>query len=395
MTELEAMIALNMLPDIGPLRMARLVRHFNTAFDVLNATTNDLCQVEGIGPRIAATIRDWKKNGDPKTEIELTKAAGVEILTLNDDRYPVLLAEIPDPPPLIYVRGNVEALQNQPPNLAVVGTRRPSDYGRKMARHFGESAAVAGITVVSGLARGIDTVVQQATVDGGGQAVAVLGSGLAHIYPQENVPLARQIAENGAVISEFPMRTAPSRQTFPVRNRLIAGLCLHTLVVEAAYKSGALITAEQALEQGRNVMALPGQVDNPQCRGCHALIRDGAVLVERFNDVMDEISMSKKRDDQAASEEVRTSQSVGQAIKTVAAGNSPPPVMLSELEQSVMAGIPDGGTALDAMIADSELGIAKIMSCLTQLEMKGLVERLAGNRIAKTTNLLSFREKRK
>jgi len=393
-TELEAMIALNMLPDIGPLRMARLVQYFKTALNVLNATTAELCHIEGIGPRIAATIRDWKKHGDPGAELELAQTAGIEILAVNDERYPALLAEIPDPPPLIYVRGKIEALQNNPPNLAVVGTRRPSDYGRKMARHFGESAALAGITVVSGLARGIDTVVQQATVDGGGQAVAVLGSGLGHIYPQENVTLARQIAETGAVISEFPMRTAPSRLTFPVRNRLIAGLCLHTLVVEAAYKSGALITAEQALEQGRNVMAVPGQADNPQSRGCHALIRDGALLVERFNDVMDEISMPKQHSEQTQTQKkTRAPQNINQKISNAQTDSTP--IVLSEIEQTVIAGIPDGGTELDAMIADSKLGIAKIMSCLTQLEMKGIVERLAGNRIAKTTKSLAFREKRK
>lgn len=378
MTELEAMVALNSVPDIGPLRMARLVNRFGNAISVLSATPDTLASVEGIGRGTAAKINDWRSHCDPAGELALAEKAGVRVLTLASPDYPTLLREIPDPPPLLYVRGNVEALHDQPPNLAIVGTRRPSDYGRRMARHFGESAAFAGFTVVSGLARGIDTVTQEAAVDAGGSVVAVLGSGLGRVYPQDNVTLARRIAERGAVISEFPMRTAPSKTTFPVRNRLIAGLCRATLVVEAAYRSGALITAEQALEQGRTVLAVPGQADNPQARGCHALLRDGATLVERFEDVMNELgevrgafdAMNRENDTESNTDVLDTG------------------LILSETERTLLARIDSSGSDIDGVVADTGLSMARVMTTITQLELRGLVERLPGNRIIPKTMAL-------
>jgi DNA processing protein len=373
-TELEAIIALNMVPDIGPLRMARLMQRFGSASAVLGASTRELTVVEGIGARTAENIHAWEAHCTPSAELELAEKAGVTILTLNSDGYPPLLREIPDPPPLLYVRGNIESLHDTPTNIAVVGTRRPTDYGRRMARHFGESAAYSGVTVVSGLALGIDTVVQQSAVDAGGTAVAVLGSGLAHIYPQENVHLARQISKNGAVVSEFPMRTAPSRTTFPVRNRLIAGLCRATVVVEAAHRSGALITAEQALDQGRLVLAVPGCADSAQSRGCHGLLRDGAVLVERFDDVMSELClqplMGQDNPERNSAETISTQEQN---------------LNLSDSERKLLALTPTDGKGIDHIVFESGISTAQAMALMTRLELLGLARRLPGNRIARTS----------
>ncbi len=374
MTELEAVIALNMVPDIGPLRMARLMQRFGSASTVLGASAGELTAVEGIGARTAENIHAWENHCTPGAELELAEKAGVTILTLNSEGYPPLLREIPDPPPLLYVRGNVEALHDSPANIAVVGTRRPTDYGRRMARHFGESAAYSGVTVVSGLALGIDTVVQQSAVDAGGTAVAVLGSGLAHIYPQENVQLARQISKTGAVVSEFSMRTAPSRTTFPVRNRLIAGLCRATVVVEAAHRSGALITAEQALDQGRSVLAVPGCADSAQSKGCHALLRDGAVLVERFDDVMNELGVQPSITN-------KTERKNPKKEASCASHN----LNLTDSERKLLALTSTDGKGIDHIVFESGIGTAHAMALLTRLELLGLAKRLPGNRIARTS----------
>lgn len=286
-TDQEACIILNLMSGIGPARMNALLSFCGTPCEIFLQKESDLASVQGISPAMASRIVHWEQCVDLKRELDLVKRGGVQILTRYDDDYPSLLAEIHDAPLCLYVRGKIpEDISSF--SLAIVGTRNISNYGQRMARHLAEAAAYASYTVVSGLAYGVDAVAHQAALDAGGRTVSVLGGGLARIQPQDHIPLAREIACNGAVISEFPMEFSPTRHSFPMRNRIISGLSRGTLVIEAGLNSGSLITASYAMEQGRTVFAVPGQADNPQAKGCNRLIRQNAVLTESFEDILEE-----------------------------------------------------------------------------------------------------------
>ena len=287
MTGQEACIILNMLSGIGPARMEALLAFCGGPEEIFRASAADLASVQGISQAMAERIVNWEKHVDLTRELDLAERGGVHIITRSDEEYPSLLSQIHDAPICLYIRGKLpENLSNR--SLAVVGTRNVTSYGQRMARHLAESAAYSGFTVVSGLAYGVDAIAHRAALDAGGESVSVLGGGLARIQPQEHVPLAREIAAHGAVISEFPMEFSPTRHSFPMRNRIISGLCRATLVVEAGLNSGSLITASFALEQGRTVFAVPGQADNPQAAGCNRLIRQSAILTETFDDILEE-----------------------------------------------------------------------------------------------------------
>lgn len=286
-TDQEACIILNLMSGIGPARLNALLAFCGTPCEIFLQKESDLASVQGISPAMASRIVHWEQCVDLKRELDLVKRGGVQILTRYDDDYPSLLAEIHDAPLCLYVRGKIpEDISSF--SLAIVGTRNISNYGQRMARHLAEAAAYASYTVVSGLAYGVDAVAHQAALDAGGRTVSVLGGGLARIQPQDHIPLAREIACNGAVISEFPMEFSPTRHSFPMRNRIISGLSRGTLVIEAGLNSGSLITASYAMEQGRTVFAVPGQADNPQAKGCNRLIRQNAVLTENFEDILEE-----------------------------------------------------------------------------------------------------------
>ncbi|MFA6998508.1 MAG: DNA-processing protein DprA [Victivallaceae bacterium] len=287
MTEREAYITLNMLPGIGAARSEALINAFGSAAAIFSQSADALSRVPKIPSALAAKIADWRNHTDLAAELNLTERSGVQIITLADADYPDVLKEIFDPPLCLYVRGTLPQFDLR--TVAVVGSRRMTKYGRMMARRLTEDAVYAGWKVISGLAYGVDAVAHQAALDANGITVAVLGGGLARIHPQDHIPLARSIVEHsGAVISEFPMNYPVSRQSFPRRNRIVSGLSRAVLVVEADIDSGAMITAGIALEQGRQVFAVPGQADNPQARGCHKLIREGACLLENFGDVLRE-----------------------------------------------------------------------------------------------------------
>lgn len=287
MTNQEACIVLNMMSGIGPSRLNALLAFCGEPQEIFRTQQKDLASVQNISESMAEKIVNWEKYLDLEHELELAKRGGVAIITREDDEYPELLAQIHDPPICLYVRGKLPA-ELSSRSLAVVGTRNVSSYGQRMAKHLAEAAAYSSFVVVSGLAYGVDAIAHRAALDAGGETVSVLGGGLARIQPQEHVPLAREIARHGAVISEFPMETNPTRHTFPMRNRIISGLCRGTLVIEAGLNSGSLITASFALEQGRTVFAVPGQADNPQAAGCNRLIRQNAVLTETFDDILEE-----------------------------------------------------------------------------------------------------------
>jgi len=272
MTDREAYIILNIISGIGPARVRSLSEHFGSVAQILDASKKELKTVDGIGETLAEAISSWKSDSNYEAEMKLTEKAGVEIITLADEDYPAPLKEVHDAPLCLYVRGRLPSWNE--PMLGIVGSRRITNYGKSMAEHLSRSAVYAGWTVVSGLAYGTDAVAHKTAVDSGGRTIAVLGGGLARIFPQEHIPLAKSIIEkDGAVISEFPMEFSPNRRSFPMRNRIISGLSKGVLVIEAGTTSGALITAKFALEQNRLVFAVPGQADNPQARGCNALIR--------------------------------------------------------------------------------------------------------------------------
>ncbi len=285
MTERELCIALNMISGIGAGRYRALLETFCTPDGVRQADRSDLMSVDGIGKVIAERIIDFDWDAELSRELNFACRGDVKIVTLADEEYPADLRELFDPPLCLYIRG--ELPENSEKSIAIVGSRRISNYGEKMAGVLAEDAAGCGFTVYSGMALGVDTVAHTAVVGCGGRTVGVLGGGLGQMYPRENIPLAREIIrKGGAVISEFPLNYPVNKYNFPRRNRIVAAMCRATIVVEAGLESGAMITARLATEMGREVFALPGRVDNIQAQGCHKLIKEGAGLIENFDDVL-------------------------------------------------------------------------------------------------------------
>ncbi len=361
MTDREAYIVLNLLSGIGPARLNALLEFCGTPAEIFRTDVRDLASVQGIGESLARRIADWENQVDLEHELDLAKRGGVEIITCGEENYPELLSQIHDPPICLYVRGKIpDNISTR--SLAIVGTRSITSYGQRMARHLAEAAAYSSFTVVSGLAYGVDAIAHQAALDAGGESVSVLGGGLARIQPQEHVPLAREIARHGAVISEFPMEFSPTRHSFPMRNRIISGLCRATLVVEAGLNSGSLITASFALEQGRTVFAVPGQADNPQAAGCNRLIRQNAILTETFDDILEEFDFlpgfghqeNLLREDRAATDFLSES------------GGDP---SISSEAARILDFLSKGDAAVDEISAALELSAGEITAALIGLEL--------------------------
>jgi DNA processing protein len=311
--------------------------------------TSALAILEKRFPEQAAATREWLKRDRHF------------LLAPGDSNYPPLLADIPGPPALLYLAGDPESLHL--PTLAIVGSRNPTAGGRRNAFDFSAHLAGNGFCIASGLAEGIDTEAHQGALRAGGKTIAFLGHGIDQVYPAANRDLATSIMQNGALVSEFPLGTPPSRQNFPQRNRLISGIALGTLVVEAAQRSGSLITARLAGEQGREVFAIPGSIHNPMAKGCHQLIRNGAKLVESADDIVGELGEllnSLRRDSQAA------------------APDDPQPEPLPDDHQALLNIIGHDPVGLDALADQSGLTIAELSSMLLILELEGKVERLSG-----------------
>ncbi|MDD3153533.1 MAG: DNA-processing protein DprA [Victivallaceae bacterium] len=366
MTEHDSIIAFNLIAGIGFARFRQLRQFFGSASAALTASEQELASVKGIGPALAAAVATFPME-QLDEELRFVERSGVRIFTLDDPGYPQILNNIYDPPLCLYVRGELPAFGSS--SVAIVGSRRMSAYGGKMARLFAEGAASAGFSVVSGLAFGVDAVAHQATLDANGITVAVLGGGLAKIHPQEHIPLAKAIVEHGgAVISEFPMRFPVSRTSFPRRNRIVAGLCANTIVIEAGLDSGAMITARLALEQNRNVFAVPGHADNPQAKGCHKLIKDGAFLAEDFSDVLSggEYLFG------AVSPMIR---SASPAL------GSDPYADLTEDKRTLIGILQEKGEMeLDGLVLETGWDAGKLFGALTELEIALIVERANGRR---------------
>ena len=373
MDDKRAFICLNLVPGVGPIKVNRLIEIFGSATAIFEKSAKELKGVEGIGPKLAEEICKGLMNHNPDDELRMAERAGVTILSRDCPEYPEFLREIADPPLVLYVRGNVSCLNNPYRSIAMVGSRRPSHYGVKMAESLSVSAVTAGWTTISGLAIGIDTATHRATVDAGGTTISVLGSGLGRLYPQENLELARRVCEKGAVISEFPMTFPPDRRSFPMRNRIISGMSCGTIVVEAGLKSGTLITANQANDQGRNVFAVPGRANEPGSRGCHSLIRDGAKLIENFADVLEEYN-NLTLFDAAKFNIIDATKGKKEVPRTL------PALTLSETEQKIVKFLSLGEATVDNMVEELEIAVGKAFATLIEMETKKLVKPLPGRR---------------
>ena len=382
----QAWIALSRLKQIGGARALKLVTECGSARAALGASARSWESVLGRVGREARRAHleiDWAHD-----QWRLLQAQGGRLLTLVDSEYPARLKQIASPPPVLYVLGT--ACLNQP-FIAIVGTRRASRYGQEMARKLTRDLVTAGLGVVSGLARGIDTCAHHATLQAGGRTFAVLGSGVDVCYPPENAGTFRQIRDTGAVVSEFPMGTEPDAPLFPRRNRLISGLSLGTIVIEAPARSGALITANYALEQNREVFAVPGEVMAGRSMGCHRLIKEGAKLVEGAADVLEELQgqytancsvgapVSPTAHPEAASHLGHHRRISGSEPRSAASS-----VPLSPGEQNVMGLLAGGARHVDELSRTAELPPAAVMEMMLRLELDGWVERLPGQYYACT-----------
>ena len=287
MTRTEAYLALNLLPKIGPIRVRRLVDWFGSPEEALRAQPKEIRKVEGFGEDLSQAVADWENRIDLSRELLRIEEEKLTILTQEDELYPKLLKQIYDPPLVLYVKGTLTAKDQH--GIGIVGSRHATQYGLSTAKKLGFQLAYAGYSVVSGLARGIDTAAHEGAVASKGRTIAVIGSGHGKLYPPENKALAEKIAEQGAVVSEFPVDYPPDRQSFPLRNRIVSGWSCGIVVVEAPLRSGSLITAQMAVDQGRTVYAVPGNIDRPSSQGCNRLIQQGAKLIMEGGDVLDDL----------------------------------------------------------------------------------------------------------
>ena len=363
MTPLESLIILNALPNVGSVRIRLLIEHCGSADASLSASEAALSRVPSIGEQTARAITRWRDHlDDPARELEAAAAAGLQVIAYYDHAYPENLKQIYDPPMVLYLKGNLEERDKHA--IAIVGSRRATQYGRTSASRLARELAANGFTIVSGLALGIDSAAHMGAIEGGGRTIAVLGSGFADFYPPENDELAEQIAATGAVISEFHMKCAPSKTNFPMRNRVISGLALGTIVAEAPTNSGALITATHALNQNRLVFAVPGRTDAPTFKGSHRLIKEGAKLVENAEDVLSEFDYLFPRG-------------------PVAAGPPAPAPKLDGAEAAVYKVLGREQRHIEEVIQGCELAPGEASVALLSLEMKHLVKQLPGKYFVK------------
>ena len=358
--ELEAAMRLHLVPGIGPVTHGELVRVFGSPEGVLKASPADIRNVPGVGPKLVLQLSLAKESTGVQSQLELCRQNDIQIVTRSDANYPKPLAEIYDPPNLLFCRGKL--LDIDQVAIAIVGTRHASNYGRAIATRLATGLAMAGFTIVSGLARGIDAAAHRAALAAGGRTVAVLGGGLLKMYPPEHAQLAKEIEKSGAVLSESLPMQPPKSGSFPRRNRIVTGLCLGVIVVEAGERSGALISARMAMEQGREVFAVPGRVDSRMSRGCHRLISDGAKLVESIDDVLEELGplANPARIDPETS--IR----------------HPAEMKLSDQETNVLRAIGTEKTEFDAVVVVTGLPPARVLATISVLEVRRLVRRVTG-----------------
>jgi DNA processing protein len=357
LSELKYWLALSMLPEVGPVNARRLLSAFVSPENVLTAGLDDLLAVEGIGLQKAKNIRAFSAWRDIDKQIQLLDAAGITPVTFDAPAYPEMLREIYDAPVVLYMKGEIQPRDRYA--IAIVGSRKLSPYGTVIAGHISEELASMGFTVVSGLARGIDSQSHKGALKAGGRTIAVLGSGIDVPYPPENKTLMSSIVQAGCVISEFPPGTPPDKENFPRRNRLISGLSLGVLVVEAAAGSGALITARYAMEQGRDVFAVPGNITSGNSAGTNDLIKKGAIPVCRASDILEELAPVLKGF-------IRLKDKVR--------------IEVTEQEKRLCNLLSGEPKQIDIISRESGLPVSEILSVLLGLELKGAVKQITGKR---------------
>ena len=359
----QALLVLNGLPHVGPVMLSRLMDAFERdPIEVLSGDRQKLLKVKGVGEKAASVLTHWSDYFDLTKEIERMKASGMRFIAQTDEAFPPMLRETFDPPIGLYWKGQYNVDR---PCIAIVGTRRATLYGHSVARKFAAELSRLGFCIVSGMARGTDTAAHEGALEAGGKTVAVLGCGLDIVYPPENLELYKQIAATGAVASEFPFGRRADRQTFPMRNRVVAGMCEAVIVVESAVAGGSMITARFAGEQGRQIMAVPGRIDQASSAGCHQLIRDGATMVTSVDDVLEELRYARPTQTEAA---LPTSQEA-------------PSVELSSLEREVIDCFEGGEHCSPDQISQQLNRLpAEVSATLMGLELKRLITKRADGR---------------
>ena len=367
--EHRALLALSMVQGIGPGRIRQLISQFGSSTAVFEADHQSLLKIRGISPLISKSIRGFDHFVEVEEQFRWADKAAAHLLAYWDKRYPAALDQIYDAPAFLWIRGNFAAFEK--PAVAIVGTRKPSAYGARAAAYFATALAEAGFVIISGLAYGIDAVVHQSVTEASGATIAVLGSGIDRIYPSRHERLAREMLKDGAIISELPLRAKPDAVNFPRRNRIISGLALGTLVIEAFEKGGALITARLAVEQNREVFAVPGPVFNKTSIGCHKLIQDGhAKLVYDVDDILEEF------------------QGIGglQHINQSRIKETRPAVDLANMnsiEKKLYEALEETPIHVDVLCRKTGFDVSTALVYLLNLEFRGLVFQMAGKQFSK------------
>jgi DNA processing protein len=358
-------IALKSIAGVGNITFPALVDEFGSLPAIFAAPVSKLSETPGISQNIATAISGFKGWDKVKVELEFLSKNDINIITYQDELYPVKLMNIYDRPPFLYVRGN---LNKNDTNIAIVGSRLASTYGKYTTERISRELALKGLTIVSGMARGIDSVAHRGALTAHGRTIAVLGSGLDVIYPPENKKLYADIIQNGAVISEFPLGTPPRSANFPTRNRIISGMSYGVVIVEAGEKSGSLITARLALEQGREVFAVPGSIDAAGSRGTNKLIKQGAKLIENTDDILEEILPQFERTIVLKPHSIANSEAIAAKSSEI----------FSAVDQKIIDFISGSRVHIDDLISSTGLSSADILSALTTLELKGMVRQYPG-----------------
>jgi DNA processing protein len=370
--DIEQWLKLIRADEVGPVTFARLLKYFGSVDAALGASVGGLTKVEGIGSMTAERIAASRDKFDAHAELELAAKLGVWLVHIEDPRYPPVLKQIYDPPPVLYVKGTLCREDNLA--VAIVGSRRCSLYGQEQASRLAHLLAAAGFTIASGMARGIDTAAHTGALAGEGRTIAVQGCGLSRVFPPENAKLFELISASGACICELPLQAEPLAEHFPPRNRIIAGLSLATIVVEAGLRSGALITAKTALESNREVMAVPGKIDSPLSQGSHYLIKQGAKLVESVEDVMEALGyVGEQLKEHTAAAAKEATEKVEAPLFETAKLN------LKGNEKTIHDLLGKEPLHVDQIIADTDLPAGVVNASLVSLRLKGIIKQLPGN----------------
>jgi len=362
-----ALLQLNLTPGLGPRLQTLLLNAFGSGEAVFAASGSELLRVEGIGPKVSASITRGREFHEARQEWDACQATGTQLIFQSAKNYPVSLRETHDPPAVLYIRGDLQ--ERDLLAVGIVGARQCTHYGRTQAHRLASQLARAGITIISGLARGIDAAAHRGALEVGGRTIAVCAPGLGQIYPPEHRGLADEITQQGALLTESPLGRTALRGLFPQRNRIIAGLSLGVLIVEASRRSGALHTARHAMEQGRDVFALPGRIDSPASEGCHDLIRDGASLIRTVDDILEALGPALRP------------VSIG-PHQTIAVARE---LNLNELEEKILNMIDFAPGSIDSVVGRADMETSRVLSTLTVLEMKRLIRRLPGGMVERIT----------